>query len=210
MPHVPCALCALVFYLSYAICLLCFFVSLVPPALRTLVSHMRGVLTALLPHMPCSLRALVSHAPHVPHVHGSLSALAPHVSCALCTSRTLYIAYSCASRALYIFLKLKTLQGLNVNKDLFHFSETYFSKIYLMHLKLFCYFDPFQGTLARNRLKSLILTTSKILRNIYCVSNILNFDTRVDQSAFFKDLFFDDSSKNSFLCNCVFLYHEIA
>ena len=78
------------------------------------------------------------------------------------------------------------------------FSETDFSKIYLIHLKLFCYFNPFKGTLARNRLKSLILTTSKILRSIYCVSNILNSNTQVDQSAFFKDSFFDDFSKNSF------------
>ena len=64
MSHVPCALYALVFYVSYAMCVLCILVSVVPPALHTLVSHTRGVLTALLPRMPCSLRAAVtSRAP---------------------------------------------------------------------------------------------------------------------------------------------------
>ena len=98
MPPVPCAFCALVPYVSRAIYVSCLLVSLVPPALRTVVSHMRSVLRALLPHMPCSLLVLMPHATRAPHVYGSL-----------CASRASYLAFSCALRPLYIFLKLKPL-----------------------------------------------------------------------------------------------------
>ena len=107
MPPVPCAFCAFVPYVSCAIYVSCLLVSLVPPALRNVVSHMRGVLHAVLPHMPCSPLALMPHAPHVPRVYGSLGALASHMSCCLCATRASYLPFSCASRPLYIFLKLK-------------------------------------------------------------------------------------------------------
>ena len=68
-----------------------------------------------------------------------------------------------------------------------HFSDTDFSIIYLIHWKLFCYFNLFKGNLAWNRLKSLIVTTSKVLRNF------LDFNTPVDHSAFFNEYFFNDS-----------------
>ena len=110
MPPVPCVFCALVPYVSRAIYVSSLLVSFVPPALRTVVSHMRGVLRALLPHMPCFLLALMPHTPHLPRVYGFLGALASHMSCSLCASRASYLAFSCASRPLYIFLKLKPLE----------------------------------------------------------------------------------------------------
>ena len=121
-----------------------------------------------MPHVPCALRALV-----------------PHMPCALCASRALYLAYSLPQVPCTSFWNW----GLNIKNDFSHFSETDFSMIYLIHLKLVFCFNPFKGTLARNRFKSFTLTTSKVLRNSYWVSSILNFDTWVDQSAFFKDLF---------------------
>ena len=50
--------------------------------------------------------------------------------------------------------------------------------IYLIHWMLFCFFNSFKGTLALDKLKSIKLTTSKILRNIYWVWNVLDFNTQ--------------------------------
>ena len=66
----------------------------------------------------------------------------------------------------------------NLYNDLSHFNDTDFFMMYLIHWMLFFYFNPFKEILAWNRLKSLILTNSKVLRNICWVWNILDFNSR--------------------------------
>ena len=103
VPHMSCTLRAIVHYVSRALHTL---VPLIPPALRAFVCHRRGVPSAFLPYTPRALRA--SRAPRASwckcycasHVLWSSSSRA---------SRAPYLVYSCASRASYIFFKLKPL-----------------------------------------------------------------------------------------------------
>ena len=64
-------------------------------------------------------------------------------------------------------MTVNAAQELKVDNDLSHFSDTIFVNDLFNTLNVIFFLNPFKGTLAQNRLKSLILTSYKVLRNIY-------------------------------------------
>ena len=64
-------------------------------------------------------------------------------------------------------MTVNAAQELKVDNDLSHFNDTIFVNDLFNTLNVIFFLNRFKGTLAENRLKSLILTSYKVLRNIY-------------------------------------------
>ena len=147
------------YLLSRSTCLVRYVLS----CLTCLVSHVLSSLTCLVPYVLSYLTRLV------PCVLSCMTCLVPYLpSCFTCLVLFVLLCLTCL---VHLFETETPLSVKCKNNDLSHFSDNDFSIIYLIHSMLSCYFNQFKGTLAWNRLNSLLLTTSKVLTNIYWVWN---------------------------------------